>query len=631
MRVRVSGIPATDTTARFNGELMRGFGLAYDGDESFATTQPVVLGGVAIEPRGQGQQGRQLHALAGHVRQHVAAHDHGRRRLRRHRGPEHRHQPEQGRRQLERRHADRRRRHVGRGRQPVRGRRQRARPVARSSTARQDGHRQLPARPVRQRAAGRPGWRPTSTATRTRSRSRRARRSRCCATSSPAAPRPPRPPAQQVAAVKTGATTLAATPDLAGIPAGARLHASPTGRRCSTPPPAPPPPLRRSRPSSRPSWPSTTSGYDVFDKSITQLEADMKSGLTTSQEITRAYLDRIAAYDSGPFGFHAFITVADDAMAQAKAADDARAAGDTSELLGIPVAIKDLYDTKDMPTTDGVARVRGLAAEARRVPGQAPARRGRDDPRQGQPVRVRQLRLLQRLRLRHGLERVQAVQDLARLLRRLRRRRPRSSFAGVRHGHADRRLAVRAVDRRVAGLAARHRRHLLRRGRDAADLAAGLRGPDRPHDAATSPASSTSPPAPTRTTSRPSTPTPTPSARPTGRRRWTRTRCRARRSATCRARSTPRRATARSDGTVDALKARFADIVAAGATMVPITAAAPSAPVDRHARPAAAPRRAGSATSTCTTTRRTTRPSEILSSPKVLPYNRGTQNPRRRG
>lgn len=99
--------------------------------------------------------------------------------------------------------------------------------------------------------------------------------------------------------------------------------------------------------------PVTTSGYDVFDKSVTQLEADMKSGLTTSQAITRAYLDRIEAYDKGPFGFHAFITVADDAMAQAKAADDARKAGNTSELLGIPVAIKDLYDTKDMPTTDG--------------------------------------------------------------------------------------------------------------------------------------------------------------------------------------------------------------------------------------------------------------------------------------
>ena len=69
--------------------------------------------------------------------------------------------------------------------------------------------------------------------------------------------------------------------------------------------------------------------------------------------ITRAYLDRIDAYDKGPFGFHSFITVAKDAMAQAAAADAKRAAGDKGDLLGIPVVVKDLYDTKDMPTTDG--------------------------------------------------------------------------------------------------------------------------------------------------------------------------------------------------------------------------------------------------------------------------------------
>ena len=67
----------------------------------------------------------------------------------------------------------------------------------------------------------------------------------------------------------------------------------------------------------------------------------------------RAYLDRIAAYDGGPLGLHSVITVAPDAMAQAKAADDARAAGDTRPLLGIPILAKDIFDTKDMPTTGG--------------------------------------------------------------------------------------------------------------------------------------------------------------------------------------------------------------------------------------------------------------------------------------
>jgi len=48
IRVRVSGIPATDPTGRLNGELMRGFGLTWDNDETFSTTTPVDLGGVGI-------------------------------------------------------------------------------------------------------------------------------------------------------------------------------------------------------------------------------------------------------------------------------------------------------------------------------------------------------------------------------------------------------------------------------------------------------------------------------------------------------------------------------------------------------------------------------------------------------
>ncbi len=100
--------------------------------------------------------------------------------------------------------------------------------------------------------------------------------------------------------------------------------------------------------------PTTTgSTYDVVGKTMDEMQADMAAGRTTSQQITRAYLDRIAAYDVGPFGFNSYTTVAKDALAQAKAADEARAAGRRSPVLGIPLAIKDLYDTKDMPTTNG--------------------------------------------------------------------------------------------------------------------------------------------------------------------------------------------------------------------------------------------------------------------------------------
>jgi amidase len=99
--------------------------------------------------------------------------------------------------------------------------------------------------------------------------------------------------------------------------------------------------------------PHTSVKYDVVEKTIGELRADMESGVTTSQRITRAYLDRIAFYDQGQFGFNAYEIVAADAMKQARAADAARRRGKTGGLLGIPIAIKNLYDTYDMATTNG--------------------------------------------------------------------------------------------------------------------------------------------------------------------------------------------------------------------------------------------------------------------------------------
>ena len=103
-----------------------------------------------------------------------------------------------------------------------------------------------------------------------------------------------------------------------------------------------------------PATPTTTgSTYDVVGKTIAQMRDDMVAGRTTSEQITRAYLDRIAAYDKGPLGFNSMQVLAADALDQAKAADAARKGGDTRPLLGIPLAVKDLYDTKDMTTTNG--------------------------------------------------------------------------------------------------------------------------------------------------------------------------------------------------------------------------------------------------------------------------------------
>ncbi|WP_278235980.1 amidase [Isoptericola sp. AK164] len=98
---------------------------------------------------------------------------------------------------------------------------------------------------------------------------------------------------------------------------------------------------------------TTSTSYDVVGKTITDLISDMESGETTAAEITQAYLDRIAAYDRGPFGLHSVIAVAPTAIEQAEEADAARADGSELPLLGVPILVKDIIDTKDMPTTGG--------------------------------------------------------------------------------------------------------------------------------------------------------------------------------------------------------------------------------------------------------------------------------------
>jgi amidase len=97
----------------------------------------------------------------------------------------------------------------------------------------------------------------------------------------------------------------------------------------------------------------TTSTYDPIGRSFTEQLADLDAGRANSQQIVRAYLDRIAAYDRGPFGLKSVIAVAPDAMQQARNADAARKAGDDRPLLGVPILVKDIIDTKDMPTTGG--------------------------------------------------------------------------------------------------------------------------------------------------------------------------------------------------------------------------------------------------------------------------------------
>src|SRR5580658_6778196 len=83
-----------------------------------------------------------------------------------------------------------------------------------------------------------------------------------------------------------------------------------------------------------------------------ELSGALAAGEVSATEVTRAHLDRIAAVDDR---VHAFLHVAaEDALAQARQADDRRAAGEPlGTLAGVPVAVKDLFTTAGMPTTCG--------------------------------------------------------------------------------------------------------------------------------------------------------------------------------------------------------------------------------------------------------------------------------------
>jgi aspartyl-tRNA(Asn)/glutamyl-tRNA(Gln) amidotransferase subunit A len=95
-------------------------------------------------------------------------------------------------------------------------------------------------------------------------------------------------------------------------------------------------------------------------KTISELSALLEQGKCTSVEIVSDVLATIDARD-GKIGAYLTIDRA-AALAQAEAADNARAAGKTGPLLGIPLAIKDLLNVKGQPCTCSSKIIEGYIA-----------------------------------------------------------------------------------------------------------------------------------------------------------------------------------------------------------------------------------------------------------------------------
>lgn len=104
---------------------------------------------------------------------------------------------------------------------------------------------------------------------------------------------------------------------------------------------------------------------EVTEVSIAHLRAALESGQTTAVALVQAYLQRIDAYDGPdtPTALNAVVVRNPDALAQARASDERRAAGQTlGPLDGIPYTAKDSYLVKGLTAASGSPAFKDLIA-----------------------------------------------------------------------------------------------------------------------------------------------------------------------------------------------------------------------------------------------------------------------------
>ncbi len=100
--------------------------------------------------------------------------------------------------------------------------------------------------------------------------------------------------------------------------------------------------------------------WQVVEATIVQIHAAMQAGELTSRQLVEAYLARIHAYDKQGPALNAIVTLNHRALERADELDAALASGGlVGPLHGIPMIVKDNYDTADMQTSAGSAALAG--------------------------------------------------------------------------------------------------------------------------------------------------------------------------------------------------------------------------------------------------------------------------------
>jgi amidase len=95
--------------------------------------------------------------------------------------------------------------------------------------------------------------------------------------------------------------------------------------------------------------------FEVVETGIRDIHAAFQSGRLTARRLTELYLARIEAYDKQGPSLNSLVVLHPGALARADSLDRefARTGRFVGPLHGIPVIVKDNYDTYDLPTTAG--------------------------------------------------------------------------------------------------------------------------------------------------------------------------------------------------------------------------------------------------------------------------------------
>jgi amidase len=104
--------------------------------------------------------------------------------------------------------------------------------------------------------------------------------------------------------------------------------------------------------------------FDLATATIAEIHAATDAGALSSEKLVSLYLARIAAYDQQGPRLNSILAVNPAALETARALDAERlATGRRSPLHGIPVVVKDLINTADLPTTGGFIAMKGAVPE----------------------------------------------------------------------------------------------------------------------------------------------------------------------------------------------------------------------------------------------------------------------------